>query len=66
MNIVTLGIDLAKNIFALHGVDNNGCAVFIKPCVARDQLLSIVANLPPCLIGMEACTGAHHWVRLFS
>ena len=66
MNIVTLGIDLAKNIFALHGVDNQGHVVFIKPRVARDQLLSMVANLPPCLIGMEACTGAHHWARVFS
>ncbi len=65
MNIVTLGIDLAKNIFALHGVDNNGAAVLVKPRVARDQLLSIVANLPSCLIGMEACTGAHHWARVF-
>lgn len=59
-------MDLAKNIFALHGLDNNGCAVFIKPRVARDQQLSIIANLAPCLIGMEASTGAHHWARVFS
>ena len=65
MNIVTLGIDLAKNIFALHGVDQTGRAVLMKPRVARDQLLSLVASVPPCLIGMEACSGAHHWARLF-
>ena len=66
MNIVTVGIDLAKNIFALHGIDQSGKAVFIKPKVARGQLLEIVAHLPPCLIGMEACSGAHHWAREFS
>jgi transposase len=65
MSIVTIGIDLAKNIFALHGVDQSGKAVLIKPRVARSQLLELVASLPPCLIGMEACTGAHHWARLF-
>lgn len=65
MNIVTLGIDLAKNIFALHGVDQTGRTVLVKPRVARDQLLPLIANLPPCLIGMEACSGAHHWARLF-
>jgi transposase len=65
MNIVTVGIDLAKNIFALHGVDQSGRAVLIKPKVARGQLLELIAGLPPCLIGMEACTGAHHWARLF-
>lgn len=65
MNIVTVGIDLAKNIFALHGVDQSGRAVLVKPRVPRDQLLELIASLPPCLIGMEACTGAHHWARLF-
>lgn len=65
MNIVTLGIDLAKNIFALHGVDQTGRAVLVKPRVARDQLLPLIASLPPCTIGMEACSGAHHWARLF-
>lgn len=65
MNIVTVGIDLAKNIFALHGIDQSGRAVLVKPKVARGQLLELIASLPPCLIGMEACTGAHHWARLF-
>lgn len=50
MNIVTVGIDLAKNVFALHGVDQYGKAIFIKPKVVRGQLLEMVAQLPPCLI----------------
>ena len=65
MSIITIGIDLAKNIFAVHGVNENGHAELVKPKVARDQLLPLIANLPPCLIGMEACSGAHHWARLF-
>lgn len=65
MHIITIGIDLAKNVFAVHGVDENGKAALIKPKVARDQLLPLIANLPPCLIGMEACSGAHHWARQF-
>ena len=65
MSIMTIGIDLAKNIFAVHGVDEYGKAVLVKPKVAREQLPSLIAQLPPCLIGMEACSGAHHWARLF-
>lgn len=66
MAIVTLGIDLAKNVFALHGVDANGKATLVRPSVSRSKLLELVASLPPCLIGMEACSGAHHWARLFA
>ena len=65
MAIVTLGIDLAKNVFALHGVDATGRAVLVRPSVPRGKLLEAVAALPPCLIGMEACSGAHHWARVF-
>jgi transposase len=65
MAIVTLGIDLAKNVFALHGVDATGKAVLIRPSVPRGKLLELVASLPPCLVGMEACSGAHYWARLF-
>lgn len=65
MAIMTIGIDLAKNVFAVHGVDENGKAALIKPRVTREQLQALIAQLPPCLIGMEACTGAHHWARLF-
>lgn len=64
--IVSLGIDLAKNVFALHGVDAAGKPVLVRPNVARSALVEVVANLPPCLIGMEACSGAHHWARLFA
>jgi len=65
MSIVTVGIDLAKNVFAVHGVDDNGKAVLLKPKVSREQLLPLMAQLPPCVIGMEACSGAHHWARQF-
>ena len=65
MNIITIGVDLAKNIFAVHGVDENGKAALVKPKVSRADLLPLIAQLPPCLIGMEACSGAHHWARLF-
>ncbi|AGX86213.1 transposase [Candidatus Symbiobacter mobilis CR] len=66
MAIVTVGIDLAKNVFAVHGVDSSGNAVLIRPHVPRAKLLELIASLPPCLIGMEACSGAHHWVRQFA
>ena len=65
MNIITIGIDLAKNVFAVHGVDDNGKPALVKPKVSRADLLPLIAQLPPCLIGMEACSGAHHWARLF-
>ena len=65
MSIIRVGIDLAKNIFAVHGVDEHGKAVLIKPRVLRDQLLSLIAQLPACLIGLEACSGAHYWARRF-
>lgn len=65
MSIVFLGIDLAKNVFALHGVDGHGRAALVRPAVRRDQLLQAVAALAPCTIGMEACSGAHHWARSF-
>ncbi|MDF3885525.1 IS110 family transposase [Cupriavidus basilensis] len=65
MSIVTVGIDLAKTVFAVHGVDAAGKPLLVKPRVARDQLAMLIAELPPCLIGMEACSGAHHWARLF-
>ena len=65
MSIMTVGIDLAKNVFAVHGVDDNGKPVLVKPKVSREHLLALIAQLPPCLIGMEACTGAHHWARQF-
>jgi transposase len=65
MAILTVGIDLAKNVFALHGVNESGKAALVQPKVARARLHELVAALPPCTIGMEACSGAHHWARLF-
>lgn len=62
MNATTVGIDLAKNVFSLHGVDGHG-KVVLKKTVTRAKLLECFVNLPPCLVGMEACSGAHHWAR---
>lgn len=64
MTIDVLGIDLAKNVFQLHGVDRKGHAVF-KRRVMRDQLLAVVAGIEPCTIAVEACTGAFCWARKF-
>lgn len=66
MSIIVVGIDLAKNVFAVHGVNESGKTELVKPRVSRDQLVTLIAQLPPCLIGMEACSGAHHWARLFA
>lgn len=62
-DVTFVGIDLAKNIFAVHGVDANGKPCLVRPNVRRDQLLDLLAQLPPCVIGMEACSGAHHLAR---
>lgn len=66
MAIVTVGIDLAKNVFAVHGVDETGKPALVRPEVPRAKLLELMAHLPPYLIGMEACSGAHHWAREFA
>ena len=60
MTIVYVGIDLAKNILAVHGVDEHGKPALVRPSVARAKLHESIASLPPTTIGMEACTGAHH------
>lgn len=62
--ITLLGIDLAKEVFELRGVDALGNAV-LKRTLKRDQLAAFTVNLPPCRIAMEACGGAHYWCRLF-
>ena len=70
MTIVILGIDLAKNVFSLHGVDRADKAVWVRPglrqIVRHDQMLEIVAKLLPCSIGIEACSGARHCAREFA
>jgi transposase len=58
MNITTIGLDIAKNVFQVHGVDANGKVAFRKQ-LKRTQVLAFFANLSPCLIGLEACAGAH-------
>jgi transposase len=65
MAIVFVGIDLAKNVFAVHGVNEAGKAELVLPNVARGKLGELIATLPPCTIGLEACSGAHHWARQF-
>ena len=65
MTILTVGIDLAKNVFAVHGVNETGAAQLRQPKVAQAKLNAVIAALPPCLIGMEACSGAHYWARQF-
>ncbi len=65
MAIMTIGIDLAKNVFAVHGVNESGKPELVRPEVPRNKLMELIANVPPCLIGMEACSGAHHWAREF-
>jgi transposase len=63
-NVTTVGIDLAKNVFSVHGVDSSG-HVLVRRTIGRGKLLSLVAQLPPCVIGLEACSGAHEWARQF-
>ena len=65
MSILNVGIDLAKNVFAVHGVNESGAAELRQPKVTRGKLQALIASLPPCVIGMEACSGAHHWARVF-
>ena len=64
MTVETLGIDIAKNVFQLHGVNHHG-SVVLKRRVMRDQLLDIVAQVERCTIVVEACTGAFCWDRKF-
>ena len=63
MKITTIGIDLAKNVFQVHGVDERGKTVLRKQ-LRREQMVEFFAKVPPCLIGMEACGSAHHWARV--
>jgi len=60
--VTTVGIDLAKNVFQVHGVDIEG-SVVVRRQLRRTQVLSFFGRLPPCIVGMEACASAHHWAR---
>jgi transposase len=63
-NVTTIGIDLAKNSFSVHGIDAAGTVV-LRKTVSRARLLGLLVEQPPCLIGLEACSGAHEWARRF-
>ena len=60
--LATVGIDLAKSVFQIHGVDENG-RVLVRRQLRRSQLLAFFEKRPRCLIGMEACAGSHDWGR---
>ena len=60
--VTTIGVDLAKNVFQVHGVDAEGGAVVGRQ-LRRSQMLPFFRKQPPCLVGMEACATAHHWAR---
>jgi transposase len=60
--VVTVGLDIAKSVFQVHGVDAAG-EVAVRRQLRRAQMLAFFAKLPPCLIGIEACATAHHWAR---
>jgi transposase len=62
MQVSTVGLDFAKNVFQVHGIDDHGRTV-VRRKVRRDQLLKLFGALEPCLVGMEACATAHHWAR---
>lgn len=62
MKITTIGIDLAKEVFQIHGIDATGKTVLRKQ-LRRSEMAKFFTNLEPCLIGMEACGSAHHWAR---
>jgi transposase len=62
MKITRIGLDLAKNVFQVHGVDRTE-RVVIRRQLSRSQMVAFFEKLPPCLVGMEACAGAHHWAR---
>lgn len=62
MKVIRIGLDIAKSVFQVHGVDRNGKTV-LKKTLNRAQVTEFFAQLPPCLIGIEACAGSHHWAR---
>ena len=63
--VCRIGLDIAKNVFQVHGVDKHGRDV-LKKKLQRSAVLSFFANLPPCLVGIEACGGSYYWAREIS
>ena len=62
MHVTTVGLDLAKHVFQVHGIDQDG-QVLIRRQLRRGELIGFFRRLPPCLVGMEACSTAHFWAR---
>jgi len=62
MQVSTIGLDIAKNVFQVHGIDSEGRTVLSRK-VRRERLVKVFECLEPCLVGMEACATAHHWAR---
>jgi transposase len=62
MQVTTIGLDLAKNVFQVHGVDAAG-KIILQRQLRRSQVIAFFKTLPPCLVGMEACATGHHWAR---
>jgi transposase len=62
MQITTVGLDIAKNVFQVHGIDAAE-KVIVRKKLRRGQVMKFFAALPPCLVGIEACATAHHWAR---
>ena len=61
-DLTVIGIDIAKNVFQIHGADKHGKRL-LKKRVSREGFLQFMAKLPACLVGMEACGGAHYWAK---
>src|SRR5881227_1645322 len=62
MQITTIGLDIAKNVFQVHGIDGNETVV-VRKQLRRGKLIAFFESLAPCLVGIEACAPAHHWAR---
>ena len=62
MEITTIGLDIAKRVFQAHGADASGKGQ-LRRKLQRADVLTFFASLPPCLVGIEACSTAHHWAR---
>ncbi len=62
IKVTTIGLDLAKSVFQVHGIAANGTVVVVKRLL-RKQVIGFFSRLPSCLIGMKACATAHHWAR---
>ena len=60
--VTTIGLDIAKSVFQVHGIDAEGNAV-LRRQLKRRNVLAFFLKLPPCLVGIEACASSHHWSR---